>query len=342
MHLISQLANDSTTRRLTLRVVIAFMFLSAWLLFLLCPTSVAQPPRQPAKAGRILVTLDWAEVPLRERLTEFGKKYGVAVFLDRRIDPDQKIELSVRDQPAEGVLALAAEKLKLGSCTLGKVHYIGPKGMTSVLPALVAQRKRELAKSPARAAWNKVKELQWAEAASPRDIAAALAQEAGLTLENPEQIPHDIWPAYELPAMPLAERFTLVLAGFGLTFQLSEDGSQIRVTPIPQDTSLAAGGENETVETLGPGVKKTTTKGPPKKLFSMTVQKQPAGAIVNTVAKQLDKQFKYDPSLRDKLREEVNFTVKDVSLDELLTKTLKPLGLSYKITDEAVEVIPLP
>jgi hypothetical protein len=96
------------------------------------------------------------------------------------------------------------------------------------------------------------------------------------------------------------------------------------------------------VETLGPGVKKTTTKGPPKKVFSMIVQKQPAGAVVNTVAKQLDKQFKYDPSLREKLREDVSFTVKDVSLDELLTKTLRPLGLSYKMTETTLEIIPLP
>ena len=266
----------------------------------------------------------------------------MAVFLDRRVDPDQKIELSVRDQPVEGVLALAAEKLKLGTCVIGKVHYVGPKGMASALPAIIAQRKRELARSPLRAACSKSKELKWDEASSPRDITVALAQEASATLENAEQIPHDIWPAYELPAMTLTERLSLVLAGFGLTFQLSADGSRASITPIPQDNSQAVVKEGETVETLGPGVKKTTSKGPPKKVFSMTVQKQAAGAVVNTVAKQLDKQFKYDPSLRDKLREEVNFTVKDVTLDELLTKALKPLGLSYKITETAIEIIPLP
>ncbi len=338
----NQTADDSTTRQWMLRVVAAFTFFSAWFLHFPCRTSVAQESRQAGKGGRILVTLDWAEVPLRDRLTEYGKKYNVAVFLDRRIDPDQKIELSARDLPVEGVLTLAAEKLKLATCILGKVHYIGPKGMTSVLPAIVAQRKRELARSPVRAAWNKSKEMKWIEAASPREVAAALAQETGATLENAEQIPHDLWPAYDLPAMPLIERLTLVLAGFGLTFQVSEDGSQVRILEIPQDNSSPAGSASETVETLSPGVKKTTTKGPPKKVFSMTVQKQPAGAVVNTVAKQLDRQFKFDPSLRDKLREEVNFTVKDVTLDELLTKALKPLGLSYKMTETTLEIIPLP
>src|SRR6185369_10390717 len=108
---------------------------------------------------------------------------------------------------------------------------------------------------------------------------------------------HDLWPAYDLPPLTLVERLTVVLAGFGQTYQVT-DGGQVRIIPIPQDTSLATAG-SETVETLGPGIKKTTTKGPPKKAFSMTVQKQQAGAVVNTVCKQLDKQFKYDPALRD-------------------------------------------
>ena len=73
----------------------------------------------------------------------------------------------------------------------------------------------------------------------------------------------------------------------------------------------------------------------------MTVQKQPAGAVLSTVAKQLGKEFKYDPSLRDKLREDVSFTVKDVTLEELLAKTLTPLGLSCKVTEKTLEVIPL-
>src|SRR5690242_3989408 len=57
-----------------------------------------EPTKVPAKEGRIRVTLDWKDVPLRERLVDFGKKYKVPIFLDRRVDPDQKIELSVREQ----------------------------------------------------------------------------------------------------------------------------------------------------------------------------------------------------------------------------------------------------
>src|SRR5258706_9297807 len=75
-------------------------------------------PKDGPKGARILITLDWGEVPLRERLVEFGKKYNRGIFLVRRVDPDQRIDLSARELPVEGVLALAAEKLKLGDCAV--------------------------------------------------------------------------------------------------------------------------------------------------------------------------------------------------------------------------------
>lgn len=344
MEITEQMANDWTTCRRRRRVVTAFTFFSAWICLGLWSPAVAQEPRKAGKEGRILVTLEWGEVPLRQRLTEFGKKYEVPIFLDRSVDPDQRIDLSAQDLPVEGVLSLAAQKLKLGTCTVGKVHYLGPKSTASRLTGVIAQRKLELRKLPpqARTVWSKAKELKWDEAASPRDIAAALAQEAGAELENPQQIPHDVWPAYDLPAMTLIERFSLVLAGFDLTFQVLDDGSQIRVTPLPPDKVAAGGKDPDLDDVPQPGTTKTVTKGPIKKVFSMTVQKQPAGAVVNTVAKQLGKEFQYDPSLRDKLREDVSFTVKDVTLEELLAKTLTPLGLSCKVTEKALEIIPLP
>jgi hypothetical protein len=375
-----QIANDGTTSRGNPRVI-AFTFFSAWLCLFFLNTAVAQEPRKAGKAGGLRVTqLVWGDAPLRERLTEFGKKYSVRVFLDRRIDPDQKIDLSVQDVPVEEVPAVVAEKFKLGACVVGSVHYIGPKGTTSRLPGVIAQRKGDVTRlQQARAAWNKSKPLKWDEAASPRDIAAALAQEAGATLENPEKIPHDVWPAYDLPSLTLTERLTLVLAGFDLTFQFSEDGGNIKVVPMPEEkayasvytlttdaaniaaqvqrifpglkmertgnrlTVIATVEEHERIdELLKTGKTTTVTKVPVQNKFTLTVENKAAGAVVNTVAKTLGKEFKYDPSLRDKLKENITLSVKDLTADELLTKTLKPLGLSYKMTETTLEVIPLP
>ena len=320
------------------------------------------------------------DVPLRQRLTELGKTYSTPFFLDRQVDPEQSLEISAVDVPAEKVLSLVAEKFELGECLLGKVLYIGPKSTTSRLPGVIAQRKGDVAKlQQARAVWNKSKPLKWDEAASPRDIATTLAQEAGTTLDNPDKIPHDVWPAYDLPSLTLTERLSLVLAGFDLTFQFSDDGSSLKVVPMPQEkayasvytsvtdaaniaaqvqrsfpnlkmdrvgnrlTVVATLEEHERIdELLRTGKTTTVTKKPVQNKFTLTVKNKRAGDVVHTVAKTLGKEFKYDPSLRDKLQENVSFAVKDMPTDELLTKTLKPLGLSYKITETAVEIIPLP
>ena len=61
---------------------------------------------------------------------------------------------------------------------------------------------------------------------------------------------------------------------------------------------------------------------------------------MRTVAVQLGKELKYDANVLAKLKQNVPLSVKEVTLDELLTTVLKPLGLSYKLTEEALEIVP--
>src|SRR5690606_33113432 len=72
----------------------------------------------------------------------------------------------------------------------------------------------------------------WDDAAEPRQLVADLAKEAGVNLENPAAIPHDLWPAASLPALPWCDRLTLILAQFDLTFTVSADGSRLRLRPL--------------------------------------------------------------------------------------------------------------
>ena len=188
MQIMEPTTKKGTTRRFSLGVarqrVIAFTFLCALSLATLAGMTTAQEPRKSGKAGGLLVTIrEGGNVPLRQRLTELSKACGTPFFLDRQVDPEQSMEITAVDVPAEKVLSLVAEKFKLGECLVGKVLYIGPKSTTNRLPGVVAQRKGDVGKlQQARAPWNKSKPLKWDEAASPREIAAALAQEAGMAV----------------------------------------------------------------------------------------------------------------------------------------------------------------
>ena len=84
---------------------------------------------------------------------------------------------------------------------------------------------------------------------------------------------------------------------------------------------------------------RTTQVTPGEKRYTITVENQPAGAVVKTVAGQLGRELKYDRAITEKLKMQVSLTVKDVPLAELLEKTLGPLGLTYKLTDSALEIV---
>jgi transcription initiation factor TFIIIB Brf1 subunit/transcription initiation factor TFIIB len=61
---------------------------------------------------------------------------------------------------------------------------------------------------------------------------------------------------------------------------------------------------------------------------------------VRDVATQLGKEVKFDTAVLQKLKENVNLTIKNVTPEELLTRALKPLGLTFKITADAIEILP--
>jgi hypothetical protein len=81
-----------------------------------------------------------------------------------------------------------------------------------------------------------------------------------------------------------------------------------------------------------------TAKGR-QNVYSLKVENEPAGRVVRKVAESLGKELRYDGSLLDKLREPVSLQLENASLDYLLESTLKPLGLTYRVTDDALEIV---
>jgi hypothetical protein len=324
------------------------------------------------------VDVHWADNHLRSSLARLAQVQGTAVFLDRRLDPDRQLQFDASNLSLHAALNKLAQQIQAGACLVGPVLYLGPQPTADKLATLAALRRKEAAAMPAavkakllkQAAWH------WDELSTPRELLEVLAKEGGLGVDNPQVLPHDLFPAVDLPPLPLVDRLSLLLAGFGLTFQLSRDGHLIRLVEIPAvvllDKTYAARGDaaklqsdlqrifpdakitrdgasvhvvapyedHDKIERLLSGGKvraKTTVPG--EKHYTLTVKNQPAGAVIKTVAKDLGKEMKYSPEVGGKLNEHIDLSVKEGSLDELLQATLKPLGLTYKLTDDALEIV---
>src|SRR5262249_16839508 len=79
---------------------------------------------------------------------------------------------------------------------------------------------------------------KWDELAEPQKLLAELAAQASVTVENADVIPHDLWPAVSLPPLPWVDRLSLLVAGFGLTFEITSQGKNVRLVTLPNSAAL--------------------------------------------------------------------------------------------------------
>ncbi|MEX2138490.1 MAG: STN domain-containing protein [Pirellulales bacterium] len=327
------------------------------------------------------VSISWSGVPLRRAVQNLARSQRVAILLDRRVDPDQEIELAATDIPLEEALSRIAAKLNLGVSRVGPVMYLGPAPTAERLRTLVELRQQEFNRlSPsARAPLVAPKPCQWDMLSTPRELLAEAASDYGVQIESLADVPHDLWPAGELPPVELAERVSLIVAQFDLTFQVSPDGRMVRLMPMParavleksypvatpaaaisrlkdvlksseltaSDRKIIVRGpaeEHEMVATLLSGKKvRRTTVAQGKTVYQLNIV-MPVGRLLRELGPKLNLDIEIDePAIQRaglSLDKDVNVSVKDASEEQLLKAVLEPAGLTFQRAGRKLVVRP--
>jgi hypothetical protein len=148
-----------------------------------------------------------------------------------------------------------------------------------------------------------------------------------------QRVPHDLWAAADLPPLSWADRLTLIATEFDLTFAISEDGTEVRLVPVPERVAIVRSypGGADAEETarrfaaLAPGAEVKASAGrvyvrglvedqeritqprhpavapkPPARQgsaldrYSLTVSQQPVGALLEHLARQLKLELSID------------------------------------------------
>ncbi|HTU25336.1 MAG TPA: hypothetical protein VMF30_08065, partial [Pirellulales bacterium] len=179
--------------------------------------------------------LELANAPLGAALARLSANHHVAIVLDRRVDPDRLLTLSVSGQPLAEVLGEIAQSAGLGVSLAEPIVYLGPPAEAAALRTLVHLRRQEVAALPAarRTALSAAKAWGWDDLATPRDLAESLAGEAHVKIAGLERIPHDLWAGRRLPPMAWTDRLTLLAIEFGLAYEIEADGRTVRLVKIP-------------------------------------------------------------------------------------------------------------
>lgn len=186
------------------------------------------------------VGVTWANGELRPRIEGFAASHHTAVVLDRRIDPNQKIELSFDNLPLGEAWKRIASRIGADMTTIGPVVYIGPAGTTKKLRTVLSLRTDAAAQLPqaVRQRWRSPKAWTWDDAVAPRDLLASLCQDSSVQVDNLTGIPADLWAGNDLPALNLVEKLTLLLAQFDLTYELDSSGLRLHLTPIAESPTI--------------------------------------------------------------------------------------------------------
>ncbi len=324
----------------------------------------------------------WGANPLRPALSNLAREQHAAIFLDRRVDPDQTMDLVVSDVALRELFERIARELGLGLGQVGPVTYFGPPATTAVLGTVAAQREEQEQALPplVRNRLRRAQPLRWPELTTPRELLERLAADAGLQLVGLEQIPHDLWPEADLPPLTFAQALSLILAGFDLTFEYAPDGTAVQLQPLPASASIlrriplrgspaVVGAEirrrfpdarftieagavvvDASVETAAairrmleppaPRPKLPTAKAKVEKRYTLRVQDKSLGAVAAAIAKEIGVELRFAAGaeeLRDKL---VWLDVKEATLDQLLRTLLDSGGLTYRLDQQTLEILP--
>lgn len=198
------------------------------------------------------VTATWSNLPFREAMASFSSAQRVAVLIDRRLDGDNAFSLVLSGDPLRAAVLKIAERKHAGSSIVGPVVYFGPRETAAVLRTLLALRRDEVGKYPAgvRKLLTQSRPWECGELSEPRKLIADLGKEARIEINGLDRVPHDLWPATRLPALPWCDRLTLLVAQFGLTYQVSSNGQSVSLVPIPDVVEIERtypGGEQPSV-----------------------------------------------------------------------------------------------
>ncbi len=178
---------------------------------------------------------------LRSVLTSLSTAYNVAIVLDRRLDPTATPSINLQSQPFNTAVESIAKSVGAGAVVVGNTIVVGPLNAVGNVPSLIQKRSAEISSSEAGIPRFRRSELtnrritmHWNDLDEPRQILVAAADRFGLTVANPERIPHDLWPGNTVPEASVAEALSLLLIQFDLTFEWQDRGRTVRLVDAPK------------------------------------------------------------------------------------------------------------
>ena len=335
---------------------------------------------QDALRGPLLqsVQLQTTGSPLREFLARIADTQQIAFFLDRRIDPGTKVRLSGERHPLHVTLREIAAGAEAGLSSCGPCLYVGPPESARDLQTLLAMHRDTVGQlaPPARNRWNSQHTFSWPRLSSPQNVLADVAQQARITIQGVDTLPHDLWPEVRLPPLEVVQVVTLLLASLDASLVQGSNNRSVRIVPLQGEVAIQrtfgprvlAGRSLEQLHQLAPDAQLARSGGrilfrgrwedfqlllhgpqpemlPPQpstadSAFTFRVRGKQLRTVLQHLATELDLelQLPQDEEVASRLDRSVTITVNGATVDTMLTKVLRPHGLTFQRTGKLLVI----
>ena len=220
---------------------ILFALLGLAIVCSLSPTQLrAQTSPSLEKRLQQRISVTWQGQEIGSIIRRLMDTQGISIWLDRRVDPQQEINLHLQEASLHEALKALANEHNLGISLLKTVVYLGPPASSRDLATLSELASQSLKKTSGETKKHleKKEHAYWPKLSQPQMLLQKIALDAGFQIANINQIPMDLWPEKELPDLSRLDQMTLLLVGFDLTCQFSADGKTCELVPIRYPASL--------------------------------------------------------------------------------------------------------
>ncbi len=324
---------------------------------------------------QVALNAQWYEAPLRPLLTELSQGLGIPLFIDRRVDPEILVSLTVNNLTWEQLLFEFGKPHGLGFCRLGRMYYFGPNDVALTLPQHFEKLNDWVGKNRKQATvnWRQPVDGSWPRLSQPANLLAELSSARNVETFELERIPLDVWDEHASPSRPMILQAALLVVGFDKWISISKSGTKLKVVPYPQwdQTRFTVGklkSPDDAIQKLQsqfselsfePGNKSVEISGPNGQIAAAVAEairlqsafkNQEAQntfngtlngsrrSILNGLSQQLGLELELDTADTTALDKYVEITVKDASVQEIVSQVLSDSGLRYQLNLTTLKV----
>jgi hypothetical protein len=184
------------------------------------------------------LSVQWQQVELKQIVGQSDWP-GVTLWCDRRVDSSRVVDLAIQTQPLHQVVQALAEHCQLGlAIHQGVVVLVPNKMLAEALPVVLADARRQAQELPPALGrpWLERQARRWPTLSQPNLLLADWPEPLPKSW-TVAPLPHDVWDAGHLPALPLIEQIALVAFGFGLRPVFTLSGPEAALTFEPLTTT---------------------------------------------------------------------------------------------------------